>query len=612
MVINLINRLRFQTKFFIYYSLIIVLILSFTLFAFYFYISRVFKDREIENLTQLTIKTSDQVDGFLNEMDRTALYAVANPVVRDVFSKKISKTPNTAKNNLLSGSKEGNEIEDSLVSLNLPTTSTYTRTSIYNISGDYISIGILDSPDIISQIVTSKYYAIWYSNLIHSNNTRIILSPHKDFWSNYSDLDMISLIREITDVNTSIQYGIVEVQSPLNSLDDILQTGTSTNITAYLIDDKGNIIYPVAKKNDDMIASIYLNFFSNSNLKFLKVVNPITQKTEIATYYKSDFSKWSVIMTQTSDSLLSGVKLIGITVLLCGLGIMFVTLIVIFFITNQLAKPLKILRKSVKEVSLDNLTIEIDHPESSNEIQLLNEAFSGMFRRLKDSMNEVVQIRAQEMKAHMLALQAQIDPHFIYNMLSVISASSREAGPAKVSEICQKLSNMLRYTTSFNEDFTSVKDELDHVSNYLQLMKLRFEDQFSYDIMTDERLIELKIDIPKLTLQPLIENCFKHGFKKVLPPWVIRIELGCNENNWFVSVSDNGIGFDEAKIEELKIRVDEFINNPSTNIKNLKLGGMGLINTIVRLKLLYKDEMIFNIENGTSGGTKITIGGKII
>jgi sensor histidine kinase YesM len=315
-------------------------------------------------------------------------------------------------------------------------------------------------------------------------------------------------------------------------------------------------------------------------------------------------------MVESEKNILSPIWTMGRIVLVIGFSFLILTLFIIFSITSRLTKPIKQLRKSINSVNLNNLALQIKHLESNNELILLNESFDAMFLRLKTSMDEVVQLQAQELKAHMLALQSQMNPHFLYNTLSTISSAGQEAGSKQVMEMCHKLSNMLRYSTAYSERPVKLKNEVENAENYLKLMKDRYEDRFSYDIVISNNAI-LETIVPKLILQPLVENCFEHGFPQVRPPWKLSVFIGRSLDCWYIEVTDNGAGFKDETLDTIKAKAEEFIRNPSSNITDLTIGGLGLVNTYIRLKIIYQSHTIFKIGNILPHGIKITIGGNI-
>ncbi len=225
-----------------------------------------------------------------------------------------------------------------------------------------------------------------------------------------------------------------------------------------------------------------------------------------------------------------------------------------------------------------------------------------MLRRLDASIS-------MEIQAHMRALQSQMNPHFLFNMLSVIIESSEEHGDGRTVAMCMKLSSMLRYVADFNRDQASLTDELQHARNYLDLMRDRYESLFTYDIVAEGALENILV--PKMIIQPLAENCFTHGFRDCRPPWHICIRVSAFEGQWTLSVEDNGVGVTEETVAQIREKVETYRSDVATNYKNLRLGGMGLVNTLLRLSLLKSDRIEFSIGNSPERGTVIRIGGSL-
>ena len=153
--------------------------------------------------------------------------------------------------------------------------------------------------------------------------------------------------------------------------------------------------------------------------------------------------------------------------------------------------------------------------------------------RLRDSLNSSIRapggcngipflwMKESEIQAQMLALQAQMNPHFLYNSLNTIGAMAEEGMTEEVTSMCQDITSILRYISSDKESVSTVEEELEHCSLYLNCMKMRFKDKFTYEFDIGDDLLDLKI--PKLCIQLLIENSVKF-VSKTAPPWHIRIE----------------------------------------------------------------------------------------
>ncbi len=284
----------------------------------------------------------------------------------------------------------------------------------------------------------------------------------------------------------------------------------------------------------------------------------------------------------------------------------------IFVITRQLTKRIRKISNLIRDASLDNPSIKTD--DSNNEFILISRAFDSMFARLKDSMEQDVQARSRELRARINALEAQMNPHFLYNMLAVIGSAGEQAGVDKVMELCEKLARMFRYTSQHQDKEVTIRDEIMYAQLYLELMKERFEDYFQYRLEIDEATLSSKA--PRLILQPLIENCFRHAFQKSSPPWVIHLSIKQTfDHSWLFEVKDWGDGFDPAVLEKLQRRMDSedhYNADYSSEIKESSdnQDGVGLFNTLMRLRLTYDEQAFYEISTNHPTGTIVRIGVK--
>ena len=178
-----------------------------------------------------------------------------------------------------------------------------------------------------------------------------------------------------------------------------------------------------------------------------------------------------------------------------------------------------------------------------------------------------------EMKAYMAALQSQMNPHFLYNMLSAIAESADEDDSPRTVRMCEKLSSMLRYMADYTSEQVSLEEDIANMRDYLDLMKVRYEEHFSYEIETCEDLRDLRV--PRMTLQPLVENCFQHGFKNKRPPWRIGVRFVCENGAWSIEVRDNGCGVSAGEIEGIYQKIDGYQRDLAATYSELRLGRHG-------------------------------------
>ena len=228
--------------------------------------------------------------------------------------------------------------------------------------------------------------------------------------------------------------------------------------------------------------------------------------------------------------------------------------------------------------------------DETDELRQLNNAFNELIKNLKLSMEKEMASKVNEIQCQMYALQTQMNPHFIHNILTIISAMSSTSEYEKIPEICEKLSSMIRYNISSSEDFGNLDGEILHAENYLELMKIRYEDKFQYSMSYVGEI--QNCHLPKFIIQPLLENCFAHGFRNKEFPWQINIQIYCTEECWEVQIQDNGCGICEEDLKE---------------ILNKERKSIGVRNTNKRIHMIYGEKYGVTISSQLEEGTVVTI-----
>jgi two-component system sensor histidine kinase YesM len=176
--------------------------------------------------------------------------------------------------------------------------------------------------------------------------------------------------------------------------------------------------------------------------------------------------------------------------------------------------------------------------------------------------------------------------------------------------MCIMLSDMMRYISSFLEGPVFLSDEIAHTINYLKLQKWRYKDLLDYSIDIPEEMH--KVRLPRLTIQPFVENCFSHAFKGIRPPFHISITGKIQSNNWRMEIIDNGCGFNPDAKKQVFTKLGNYLQDASEGnlLKYSEFGGLGIINVAARLEMLYGSSTIFLVEDAPSKGTIILLGGE--
>jgi two-component system sensor histidine kinase YesM len=338
---------------------------------------------------------------------------------------------------------------------------------------------------------------------------------------------------------------------------------------------------------------------------------PSKEGAKVATFIRSEFSAWQVILVEPKETAYLPLRRFTTILAVASLAMLALGWLATYLTARRLTVPLKRLQKALIGMDAANLvdtqleTPDIGH-SSIREIDELAFAFNDMYEKLRVSTKDLVETRSEEMKAHMLALQSLMNPHFIYNNLAAIGAMADEGLTDEIKNMCDDVSQILRYVSADAANGVTLGEEIDHCEKYLKCMKIRHGDHLSYTIEVPDEM--LGIVVPKLVIQPLVENSIKHGFE-VSGPWRVSVLGRAGPDEWRIEVSDNGIGFDPDAIKRLYAQLEEWAE--SGKLPPLRIDGMGLLNIGLRLRLLYGEDHLFDIAEEVDGGARVSIGGRI-
>lgn len=585
------KRLNFKYRLILSVTIVMTTIIIIASLLYRYTIIRNIKESEYINSKIILERITKQIDELYNQMDTATSSLIYNP--------QLKNTLNTLSN--LDSSLSELELinKKNVIQNNLGTVLFFPNISnvfLYNKEKDYFYYSGYYLKD-INYAKSSLYKNNYLNNKIPSNS-KVILPPHISPWSHDSNI-VLSLYKTFSD-NVLTKDTIIEVQVPYKVLENICNQDSFIGNTELIIfDDNFNIVYPFTKGislvDDKIVSSIIYNLKHGITEETMSKYSYIVQK--------SDYTNLNIMLLSNNSNINQKNTSSFIYCILFTALILLSTISIVIFIIKRLLMPLNELINYINTITIDNeekLTIE---DNGFDEFKIINQSFNKMLKKLKESMAIAYESQIKEIEANFMALQAQINPHFIYNTLNAISAASDIYGSEITQKMCKELSLMLRYTTSNSKD-SKLIDEINHTKNYLELMKTSYVDSFDYDINIDPRVYDLVI--PKLIIQPIVENCFKHGFNGCSPPWYIKINCFLSDKSYKIIISDNGIGFDKNALSNFKDFIETYKNNNySDSYKNLSIGKLGLKNIYSRLSIFYNDNFLFNITY--ENGCKITL-----
>lgn len=230
---------------------------------------------------------------------------------------------------------------------------------------------------------------------------------------------------------------------------------------------------------------------------------------------------------------------------------------------------------------------------------LLAPFFSDLEERLHGE--EITKLRQKQ--AEYLALQNQINPHFLYNALEAIRTDALLADCEDIAETTEALATFFRYTISNVKEYVTFSDELDNVENYFTIQRCRFGDKISMELeLENEKLLEARM--PKLILQPLVENAVSHGLEGKLGPGTVRIALENSDTTLFLRVRDDGLGIPPERVSQLNER---FAGDSGAAVPQGKKGGIALQNVNSRIRLMFGENYGLRIFSAVNIGTECCV-----
>lgn len=270
-------------------------------------------------------------------------------------------------------------------------------------------------------------------------------------------------------------------------------------------------------------------------------------------------------------------------------------------ISSIVSKPIVHLSEKMRKVTLNNYDAA-GKSGRYDEIGLLQDSFETMMVRNQELVAKEYQSKIEKRNAQIRALQAQINPHFMYNTLQVIGGMALKKGAPEIYTVTVALGDILRYSLNFSKEMVPVREEIQYLQSYLKIQNERFSNRIHLFIDISDDLMNFQI--PKLILQPILENCFEHGLSDKAGTWTIKISAGLNDDgDLFIAVSDNGVGITPDKLAHIR---EELARGAEKAIGSGQHIGLNNVNARIRLKYS-GDQYGVSITSDENSGTTITI-----
>ncbi len=420
----------------------------------------------------------------------------------------------------------------------------------------------------------------------------------------YPQQNIISIMATVKQRITHEVIGFIVID-----LDDSVVERFTDTVTIgktgffYVVDSSGNTIFTPSriKASDRVLMPADLsNRLSERRGGF---VDRKETKPKFVVFTTSETTGWKVVgLVPLQEIVAEANEIRQLIIVSVALSILF-TITSYFFITRRLTYPVQLLKNKMRQAASGYLEAKVK-PTGQDEIADLGNSFNIMLEKIKMLLQQSIEEQEHIQKAELRTLQAQINPHFLYNTLDSIIWTA-EAGKNKdVIQLVQALSKFFRTSLNKGRDWIRLEEELDHVRSYLVIQQMRYRDILHYEIEVEPALATLPI--LKMTLQPIVENALYHGIKNKRGKGLIRIIGRADyEDHMVLQIVDNGIGISIHKLEQLKDQLNKQRMPEETGDE--VSGGFGLHNVHQRIRLYYGERYGVQVDSIDQTGTTVTI-----
>jgi two-component system sensor histidine kinase YesM len=435
----------------------------------------------------------------------------------------------------------------------------------------------------------------WYKEATSGTRGIFFSAPHVQNLFQAKHNWVVSIARPIRFYyKGELVEGIILVDMNFSGIDQLCKkVSLGKRGYIYITDSQGNLIYHPQQqliytglKTEDnreipekSYGSFLQNFYGEERLVTVKTVG---------------YTGWKLVAVSYMDEVIESKReIINFSGYILVFAIIFVISIIVI-ISAKVTKPIKRLDRYMKKVEAGNFDIQVNITGDA-EVVHLSKTFNLMVARIRQLMDQIILEQEAKRKSELNALQAQINPHFLYNTLDSIVWMAENEKSRDVITMVTSLARLFRISISRGHNIITVGEELEHARNYLVIQKIRYKNKFEYNIEVDEKVLKYKTI--KLILQPIIENAIYHGIEYMVDEGKILISAKVVDDKLLYEITDNGLGM---KAESIK-------NILSYESKNKGGSGVGVKNVHERIQLSFGKEYGVHIESELEEGTKVRV-----
>lgn len=538
--------------------------------------SELIKNKTEQYTNDILMETGNNIENNLREAERLTFQVVSNSIIQDGLKKS---------NRGLVNEQEKISAEKNI--------DTQLRGLISSVS-DIAAVQVISNNGII--------YYINPASISLGDNTEEKKELEKrkgsPCWFNTNPSTQTLMVgRVINSLETQEKIGYVFVYLRESSIINAFkETELFNNGILYVIDHSGYIVSAKDKsllgKRNEFTTAKAINGLAHNNF----TISKISGRNYYVSYRDIQGTPWRMVSFIPSLEYEREIILLRNWIFYIILFCCLMSLALSVLISKGISKPVRDLSERMHEVGEGNFDVRIDC-DSKDEIGMLSRHFNEMVSQVRQLIKKVYQEELLKQKAELKSLRMQINPHFLYNTLESINWMARIHGVPEIGKMVKALGDLMRASIG-GEDFISIREEIRNIENYLTIQKFRYGDKIEAEMIIQPEISDIKI--PKLILQPIVENAIVHGIENKTGNGKITIEGFLTDQTVVLKVKDDGIGMDEETCSKI---LSEDYQDGNTG----KHAHIGLKNVDKRIKMYYGDNYGLNIRSRKGTGTCVSI-----
>jgi len=563
--------LSISKKIVLYYLFIFIISASFLSIAYKEINNRVTNSKVMQISNEITLNINSNITSLINLVDNQSKILISSELVQDA----------------LSSSNEGNS------AAYVQSLSKYLA-NFLNFNDFISSIYIFDNSG-NKYFVDNVYFnsidfnsiksMSWYDQLVGLKGGYILkLDAGKLLEPNNGQPNYISFIRIINNIDTQQPSGMMIINISKAYLSKYINSALNAYTSSVLIKDE-NGADVINSVNMDANLSKTIAGYTKPNSSSIQKING---QVYIISDLKNDYG-WNIISVTPFNELNSQFWVYNITLLIVVIINALLIILGLMFISLYITQPITRLAHSMSNIK-DGHFEKVNVTTGNDEIGMLKDVYNKMIVEIQKLIGDIINEQKMKRNLELEVMQAQVKPHFLFNSFDAINSLILMDDTENANKIVKALGKFYKSFLMNGDEEIAIKEELNMIDNYLTIQNIRFEDKFDVIKNIDERTLEYKI--PKLILQPLVENAINHGIRPKSSKGLLTIEAKLEGDHIMLAVEDNGKGMSEAKIRD---------------IGNGKFSGVGLKSTIERIKLHYNADNLVKIYSKPDKGTRIEI-----